>query len=235
MTSPFRAVLLLLVALLADLAPAVASDVTSTSKPATEEPKPAAPSWTFGIEGSPEFFAVTSGSNKPGDLNNIYYKLSLSHRFAEGFVGGVSFQHSIKPDDRAQYYAETTLGYRAKLSDSFSLTPSVGAGYTWQDTGIIKGTNSNAGIGYYLVALAGDLKMTPKLTWNMFNVRYRNGFDATWVTPKVATGLTYDIDVHDAVYLNVGYAWKELDTTKPPYDKLSGDKFNIAVGYKRSF
>lgn len=233
MASPFWA--LLLVALLVEAAPAVASDVSQTKKPAAKEPKPASPSWTFGIEGSPEFFAVTSGSNHPGDLNNIYYKLSLSYRFAEGFVGGVSFQDSIKPDDRAQYYAEATLGYRFKLNDSFSLTPGAGVGYTWQDTGIIKGTNSNAAIPYYLVTLAGDLKVTSELTWNMFNLRYRNGFDATWVTPKVATGLTYDFDTYNAVFVNAGYAWKQLDTSNPPYDVLSGDKYNFAIGYKRSF
>lgn len=215
--------------------PAFAADIYSVKAPVAPTPGMPSPSWTLGIEGSAEFYAVHDGSKEPGDWDDSYYKLSLSHRFAESFVGGVSFEHSFKNGDKVQYYAEATLGYKFKLNDVFTLTPSIGAGYTWRDTGVIKGADSNADIGYYLISLAGDLKVTHQLTWTMFNARYRNGFDATWLTPKLATGLTYDFDSYNAVYFEVGYAWKELDTTKPPYDKLSSDKFNLSLGYKRSF
>lgn len=219
-------------ALLLGTAPAFAADMPS-EKPA--EKKAPAPSWTLGIEGSPEYYAIDNGSNRAGQLNDTYYKLTLSHNFNENFVGGVSFQHSFKRNNKIQYYADATIGYKFKLTDSFTLTPSIGAGATWRDTGVIKGDDTNANIAYYLLHLAGDLKVSPKLTWNMFNLRYRAGFDATWVTPKVATGLTYSFDTYNAVFINVGYAWKKLETETPPYNRLAGDKYNIALGYKLSF
>ncbi|WP_181257459.1 hypothetical protein [Pseudaminobacter soli (ex Li et al. 2025)] len=37
------------------------------------------------------------------------------------------------------------------------------------------------------------------------------------------------------VYANVGYAWKKLDASSPPYNALSGDKINVTAGYKHSF
>jgi len=220
-----------LCAALLGTAPVHAADLSSaTTKPASKTPQ-----WTLSIEGSPEFYAIDNGSNRAGNLDDSYYKLGLSYRFSDDLLGGVSFQHSFKAKGGVQYYAEATLGYKFKLSDAFSLTPSIGAGYTWDDTGIISGANTNADIGYYVLYLAGDLKVTSKLTWNAFNLRYRNGFDATWETPKVATGFTYDFDAYNAVYLNAGYAWKRLETSRPPYDELAGDKYNIALGYKRAF
>lgn len=194
-----------------------------------------APKWTLGIEGSPEIYAIDNGANQAGELNNIYYKVSLSRRFESGFVGGVSFQHAFKDDDKTQFYADATLGYKFDVTERFSLRPGVGVGYTWKDTGITKGSDSNADIAYYALTLGGDLKLERGWTWNMFDLRYRNGFDATWLTPKVATGVTYQFDSFDAVYLSVGYAWKKTDTESPPYNKLSGDKINFALGYKRSF
>lgn len=219
-------------ALLLGIAPAFAADMPS-EKPA--EKKAPAPKWTFGIEGSPEYYAIDNGSHRAGQFDDAYYKLTLSRSFAENFVGGVSFQHSFKQDDKIQYYADATIGYKFKLTDSFTLTPSIGAGATWRDTGVIKGNETNANIAYYVLYLAGDLKVSPKLTWNMFNLRYRNGFDAIWVTPKVATGLTYSFDTYNAIFVNVGYAWKKLDTQTPPYNEVAGDKYNIALGYKLSF
>ncbi|MEP9370820.1 hypothetical protein [Mesorhizobium sp. KR1-2] len=229
---------LLVSVLLLGMAPALAADVSSSktsSSEKTSSEKAKTPAWTFSIDGTPEIYAIDNGSNRAGNLNNIYYKAGLSYRFTDNFLGGVSFQHSFKNGGGMQFYAEATLGYKFKVNDNFTLTPSIGPGYTWDDTGIIKGANTNASIGYYVIYLAGDLKVTSKLTWNAFNLRYRNGFNATWVTPKVATGLTYDFDSDNAVFLNVGYAWKKLDTSTPPYNALAGDKINFSLGYKRSF
>lgn len=47
-------------------------------------------------------------------------------------------------------------------------------------------------------------------------MRYRNAFDTTWLTPKVATGLTYSITDADAVSANFGYSRKKLSTNTPP-------------------
>ncbi len=194
-----------------------------------------APTWTLSIEGSPEFFAINNGSNSARDLADSYFKVGVSHTFENNFVGGISVQPTFKTGGKEQYYTEATVGYKVKLSDVFSLTPSVGIGYTWGTTGIIKGSDKNADVAYYLVSLAGDWKLNKQWTWNVFNVRYRNAFNATWDTPKVATGVTYNIDSFNAVYANFGYSWKKVDTTKSPYDSLSADKFNIAIGYKHSF
>ncbi|AZO32421.1 hypothetical protein [Mesorhizobium sp. M1B.F.Ca.ET.045.04.1.1] len=208
--------------------------VTSPSWAADVVQPPPAPTWTIGIEGSPEFYAINNGSNTARSLADSYFKFSVSHTFDNNFIGGLSFQPTFKTGGKSQYYSEATVGYKFKLTDSFTLTPSLGLGYTWHDTGIIKGADSNAEIPYYALYLAGDWKLSKTWTWNVFNVRYRNAFEATWETPKVATGLSYNIDSFNTVYASVGYSWKKLDTTKSPYNDLSADKFNIAIGYKHS-
>ena len=75
------------------------------------------------------------------------------------------------------------------------------------------------------------MKIDSHWTWNVFNARYRNAFDYTWITPKIATGVTYKIDDNNAVYLSVANAWKDKGDGKG----LVEDKYNIAVGYKYMF
>jgi hypothetical protein len=210
-------------------APALAADQV------VEVPPPSSPTWTIGIEGSPEFYAINNGSNRAGTLATSYYKLSVSHTFDNNFVGGVFIQPTFKSGGKSQYYLEGSLGYKFKLTDAFTLTPSVGIGYTWHDTGIVKDAEANANVAYYALYLAGDLKLSKQWTWNAFNLRWRNAFNATWETPKVATGVTYNIDSTNAVYANVGYAWKKINTSSSPYNDLAGDKINVAIGYKHSF
>jgi hypothetical protein len=200
-----------------------------------EAPPVVPPTWTIGIEGSPEFYTIDNGSNAAGSLASTYFKFSVSHTFDNNFVGGVSFQPTFKTGGKSQFYGEATLGYKFKLTDTFTLTPSLGLGYTWHDTGITKGTDTDAQVPYYALYLAGDWKLSKQWTWNVFNMRYRNAFNATWETPKVATGVTYNIDSTNAVYASFGYSWKKVETTKSPYNELSADKFNIAIGYKHSF
>ena len=89
-------------------------------------------------------------------------------------------------------------------------------------------------VPYYALYLAGDWKLSKQWTWNVFNFRYRNAFSTTWETPKLATGVTYNIDSTNAVYASVGYSWKKTETTSAPYNDLAGDKWNIAIGYKHS-
>ena len=78
--------------------------------------------------------------------------------------------------------------------------------------------------------LAGDLKLNSNWTWNVFNARFRDAFSYTWITPKVATGITYNINKYSALYGTVGYSWKE--TTGTP---LNTDKLNIGAGVKANF
>ena len=51
-----------------------------------------------------------------------------------------------------------------------------------------------------------------------------------WLTPKVQTGITYNIDKQNAIYANIGYSWKDTTGTG-----LAPDKINVAFGYKYSF
>ena len=199
-----------------------------------EAPPPAAPTWTIAIEGDPEFYAIDNGSNTARSLADTYFKFSVSHNFDNNFVGGIFIQPTFKTGGKSQYYAEASLGYKIKITDAFTLTPSLGLGYTWHDTGIIKDADANANVPYYALYLAGDWKLSKQWTWNVFNFRYRNAFSTTWETPKLATGVTYNIDSANAVYASVGYSWKKTDTTSAPYNDLAGDKWNIGIGYKHS-
>jgi len=208
--------------------PALAANVVDT-------PPLPAPTWTIGIEGTPEFYAINNGSNTARSLADTYFKLSVSHSFENNFVGGLFIQPTFKTGGKTQLYAEASLGYKIKLSDSFTLTPSLALGYTWHDTGIVKGSDANAQLPYYALYLAGDWKLDKQWTWNVFNLRYRNAFNATWETPKLATGVTYNIDTYNAVYASLGYSWKKAETTKAPYDQLAADKISLAIGYKHSF
>jgi len=244
--------------------PALAADLGTQVEPAAPVAPAAAPTpWSLGIEFSPEFYAINQDphddvagkqSKKPaGGIADYYGKASLSYTFGGGWVIGGSFQAQLKKNrdtagdfvkDTWQYYSEATLGYKFKM-DALTVTPAVGVGYTWGFTGINGdvSTSKDNNAAYYLVSLAGDWKLNSQWTWNVFNLRYRNAFQYTWITPKVSTGVTYNITPLDAVYANVGYSWKELDKSgqaasapfNPNYGSLDGDKFNFAVGYKRAF
>ncbi|MDQ0475060.1 hypothetical protein [Labrys wisconsinensis] len=241
--------------------PAFAADLTTTPEPEAPAPAPA-PQWSLGIEASPEFFAIdqdphdaaTAHSKKPaGKLTDYYGKISLSYSFAGGWFVGGSFQAQVKKNrntsgdlvkDTYQYYGEGNIGYKYKWG-AFSLTPSVGIGYTWGFTGINGDVSSSKDNddAYYAIYLAGDWKLNDQWTWNVFNLRYRDAFSYTWITPKAATGVTYNIDSTNAIYVNAGYAWKELDKSgqassrpfNPNYGDIDSDKWNIAIGYKHAF
>jgi hypothetical protein len=63
----------------------------------------------------------------------------------------------------------------------------------------------------------------------MFNARYRNAFNNRWITPKVSTGITYNVNKSSSLYGNVGYAWKDTGTGTNP------DKLDLGVGAKFNF
>ena len=39
-------------------------------------------------------------------------------------------------------------------------------------------------------------------------MRLRQAVGVQWFTPKVQTSITYNIDANNAIYANIGYAWK---------------------------
>jgi len=71
----------------------------------------------------------------------------------------------------------------------------------------------------------------------VINARYRNAFAGSWFTPKLATGVTYQLDARQAVYTTFGYAWADKGEYNNPTPNagLQPDKFNVALGYKLGF
>ena len=253
------------VAMLGAFAPAsYAADVSAQEQPPEAPAAPKVTRhWSLSIEASPEFFAIdqdphdavgASFSKKPANgLADYYGKVGLGYTFDNNFVLGGSFQGTVKKNrttagtytsDTYSYQVESTLGYKAKF-DAFTLTPSVGLGYVWGSTGIFGATAASKDnpAFYYVVSLAGDYKINKQFTWNVFNVRWRDAFNYTWQTPKISTGVTYNFTDTDAVYANVGYSWKKVSAVgqsatapfNPNYGTLDGDKWNIAIGYKKAF
>lgn len=234
---------LLAVVLAATAVPAFAADLELPAGVVTE-PAPAALNNTISFEASPEFYALASGSHAAGQLADWYGKGTYSHSFGGGFSGAVDFQDTLKATGSAanlsQQQYEGSLAYKIGLSDSLAFTISGLVGYTAGNTGYVGGKavsgaadlgNSDDGFGYYAISGALDWKLDSHWTWNVLNARYRNAFDRTWITPKLQTGVTYNIDAANAVYASVGYAWKDNGSGTG----LVGDKWNFAVGYKYNF
>ena len=88
------------------------------------------------------------------------------------------------------------MGYRAPLGDLFSVTGSAGLGENIQASG------SGDNFPYYVLRIGADVKATEDVTWNIITFRYRDGFDPddNFLTPQVATGLSYDLDEHNSIW-----------------------------------
>ena len=234
MTTKFFAPLLA-AALLLTTAPAFAAGAT-TAKPAAPAPAPATNGTTIGLELSPEFFADPSKSTY-GHINDAYFKGTVTQTVAPGWSVSGSLQTIDKVSNSPatwQFQVDGNLAYKAKLNSNFSVTLTGGAGYTWGNTGYTGGVAVAAPAGvdpffYYYGQVALDDKIDANWTWNIVNVRLRQAVGVQWFTPKIQTGVTYNIDASNAVYANVGYAWKDNGSGLKP------DKINVAVGYKYSF
>jgi hypothetical protein len=219
--------------LLLGVAPAMAADF-SEANPVVSPPAAApSPSNTFSFEFDPEFQQAPSKLKpKPGDgqVSDYLGKFTAAHTFSSGVVVSGFFQpqYDLHPgkSNLWRYYAEGDLGYKIKMSDSFTLTPSAGIGDVWGDTGV---TKKNPSAVYYAFYLAGDLKLNSNWTWNMFNIRYRDAFQYRWITPKVATGVTYNINKYSALYGTVGYSWKDTGSG------LNASALNVGAGVKTNF
>jgi hypothetical protein len=218
--------------LLAGLAQAKAADLAAATPMMASPPATVSSGGnTFSVEFDAEFQEHKS-SSKPavGDVADYFGKYTLSHTFENNVVisGFLQTQYDLHPGKTNlwRYYSEGDIGYKAKLNDWFTLTPSAGIGGIWGDTGI---TKANPSAAYYAFYLAGDLKLNSNWTWNVFNARWRDAFNYNWQTPKVATGITYNISKWAALYGTVGYSWKETDTVSGP------DKLNVGAGFKVNF
>jgi hypothetical protein len=197
---------------------------------------PAAPSPTplgdsLSLEVSPEF-----GATSPYAYKDTYAKIGFSHSLGSGWSWGTSLQVTANATAPANpvfgtgaFQPETTLGYKWK-QDALTFGVSAGVGYNsgaWSSSSV----TSPAVGAYYLASGTIDWKLDSKWTWNVVNARYRNAFNLTWITPKVATGVTYNIDARQSTYFAVGYAWKDTGNGAG----LVADKINLALGYKLGF
>jgi len=209
------AVVAVLPAKAADVAPSIAVN-----------PLIARDATTIALEVSPEFYARSNATQTAGNYADTQAKFKITHSFDNNWFVSGFFQTKFKGSDTRQYFGEGAVGYRFDIS-AFALKPSVAIGDTSGSTGLGKDKNSNA--PYYALYLAGDLRLNSQWTWNMFDLRYRNAFDYTWITPKVTTGLTYEWRPGSFVYGNAGYAWKDTDTGSP------SDKMSVALGLRQSF
>ena len=237
---------LLAVALASLAGPVFAADLVKPAPAAAPAP---APTTTLSLEASPEFYATTtSATHIANDMADWYGKGTLSYTFAPGWSVAGAVQDTIKPDaggfsNLYQGQVEGSVAYKFKLTDAFTVTGTAGLGYTWGDTGyhngewthgagtFVEAGNNDDAFGYYFLQASLDYKLDSHWTWNVIQARYRNAFTETWITPKVQTGITYNIDSTDAVYAAVGYAWKDRGDGLG----VQADKYNVAVGYKYSF
>lgn len=149
-------------------------------------------------------------------------ELGLAHTFDGGIILGGSMEYSNTAfSDSATLNLETTVGYRAHLNDVVSVSGSVGIGERVQ----VSGTGDD--IGYYVLRAAADLKLNDTVTWNAVALRYRDGFDPDddYLTPQVATGLTFKLDEQNAV------------STKVQYNTKDGEPYTIgfALGLSHGF
>ena len=158
---------------------------------------------------------------KGTDLLRLRARLERRRRRA----GHAEARHRRLRQTFYQGQVEGSIAYKYKLTDTLSVTGTGGLGFAWGNTGYAggayahgAGANAEAGnaddsFGYYFVQASLDYKLDSHWTWNVVQGRYRNAFTETWITPKVTTGITYNIDATDAVYANIGYGWKGTRAT----------------------
>jgi len=181
---------------------------------------------TLSFEFSPEW------KIKDGSAADDYFKLGYSHSFDNNWVLGTAYQHTWRPDSTTAEQLEGSVGYKVKAG-ALTLTPSFLLGYGFGNAPKIDPSKGGAGNaeGYYALQLAADVKLSDQFTWNAVSVRYRNAFDVTWITPKIATGITWNVSKQVALYTMVCYNWKDIGDGKG----LQGDKWNVAAGFKFNF
>jgi hypothetical protein len=168
--------------------------------------------------------SVTS-DRKEDDLGvpqSAKVELSVAHTFDVGIILGGSMEYSDTAfSDSATLNVEATVGHRVHLNEVVSVLGSVGVGERVQ----VSGTGDD--IAYYVLRAAADLKLNETVTWNAVALRYRDGFDPDddYLTPQIATGLTFRLDEHNSVSTKVQYNTKDHEP----------DTVGFALGYSHGF
>ena len=149
-------------------------------------------------------------------------EISASHSFDTGVILGASGEYTNTAfSDSATLKLEGTVGYRVELGGLFSVTGSAGLGENIQTNG------PGNDFPYYVLRIGADVKATEKVTWNIVTFRYRDAFDPDndFLTPQLATGLSYDLDEHNSISGVAQYNWKDWDP----------DSVGLELGYKYRF
>jgi hypothetical protein len=222
---------LLAASVLAAATPALAADLSS---PVAPKAIPAAPiTTTIGLEVGPDFFANSNASNY-GQLADSYISANIGYSFAPNWSIGGSIKSTAKISGLSSETATASLGYKYKLTDNFSVTTTGTLGAVFGNTGYSNNVPNSTGTDaylYYQIAGQADFKVTPQWTWNALNVTYKNAFAFYMSSPSIATGLTYAIDAHNAVYTKVTYGWKDINNGAGYIPTTT----TVAFGYKYGF
>jgi hypothetical protein len=156
------------------------------------------------------------------DPSDTKVEVSAAHSFDNGVILGASTEYSNTAfSDKATVNLEGTVGYRVQLGGLFFVTGSAGLGERIQASG------SGNNFPYYVLRIGTDVKVADDVTWNILSFRYRDGFnpDDDFLTPQLATGISYDLDEHSSISTTVQYNWKDW---KP-------DTVGLDIGLKYRF
>ena len=168
---------------------------------------------TVTIEASPEWSALA-----PHGYSDMNVRLGFSHKLGSGFSLGMSVTNIIRATGRSSSTPEVSLGYRF----------SAGA-FTFGVSGAFGASADPTVREYYVANGTVDWKLDNKWTWNVVSARYRQSFAHEWFTPKLATGLSYQVDARQTTYVTVGYSWRDVGAGTDP------DKINVGMGYRLGF
>ena len=149
-------------------------------------------------------------------------KIDGAHTFVNGVILGGSLESTIDVGSgEITYDLETTLGYKWKVNDIFSLRGSAGVGERFQPA------SAGRNFPYYVLYIGSDIDLNAKWTWNAITYRFRDAFDTSnsFNTPEVSTRLTFKIDDGRSVFATYYYGWTE---GSPDYQ-------GIGAGFKYSF
>lgn len=144
--------------------------------------------------------AFEAGTERePGDFSHAvlnYDNATIVQTYGSG-LSLIGFLQSSRPHDAdAVWSVEAMAGYRWPIASSMSIYCSAGAGERM----------SAARSFAYLTMRGGvDQALGEKWTWNVLNLRYRNGIDSgtTYRASIAGTGLTYRLDEDFALYARV--------------------------------
>lgn len=158
------------------------------------------------------------GTAAPHAYKDSYARIGFSHSLGNGFSMGVSITDVIRAAGASTASSEAGMMYRLK-QDAFTFGIGGSLGYS----------SDSAAELYYVATGLADVKLDDKWTWNIVNMRYRSSFAHVWVTPRVTTGLSYQIDARQTTSVAFGYSWKNVG------EGLNPDKLGVSLGYRLGF